>query len=276
MSEFITLKTDILSINEEIKDFIDENQVMSICEKDIEDAISSMMQLRTSFRKNMIEIKTKFQQEYDEEFNSICINTLIDVKNYLKYIRDHKIQMNMKEVQYQADVDIQKEKSMVFIAEDVERSLTQLEYTYSQDINSLGNEELLNLKSEVDANDKKFQELLTFTTNNKPFLAAIADIDERYRQLTSLKETFENSVRKLNENRELNKHSLFNESKLNIQLNKFKGYDSRTDIYTFKSNFEKIYLRTTPEKLLPDLLIKNFLEEPALSLIKGVTNIIEI
>ena len=276
MSEFITLKTDILSINEEIKDFIDENQVMSICEKDIEDAISSMMQLRTSFRKNMIEIKTKFQQEYDEEFNSICINTLIDVKNYLKYIRDHKIQMNMKEVQYQADVDIQKEKSMVFIAEDVERSLTQLEYTYSQDINSLGNEELLNLKSEVDANDKKFQELLTFTTNNKPFLAAIADIDERYRQLTSLKETFENSVRKLNENRELNKHSLFNESKLNIQLNKFKGYDSRTDIYTFKSNFEKIYLRTTPEKLLPNLLIKNFLEEPALSLIKGVTNIIEI
>ena len=45
ISEFITLKTDILSINEEIKDFIDENQVMSICEKDIEDAISSMMQL---------------------------------------------------------------------------------------------------------------------------------------------------------------------------------------------------------------------------------------
>lgn len=182
----------------------------------------------------------------------------------------------MKEVQYQADVDIQKEKSMVFTAEDVERSLTQLEYTYSQDINSLGNEELLNLKSEVDANDKKFQELLTFTTNNKPFLAAIADIDERYRQLTSLKETFENSVRKLNENKELNKHSLFNESKLNIQLNKFKSYDSRTDIYTFKSNFEKIYLRTTPEKLLPNLLIKNFVEVPALSLIKGVTNIIEI
>ena len=177
----------------------------------------------------------------------------------------------MKEVQSQADVDIQKEKSMVFIAEDVERSLTQLDYTYSQDINSLGNEELLNLKSEVDANDKKFQrivdkfqELLTFITNNKPFLAAIADIDERYRQLTSLKETFENSLRKLNENRELNKHSLFNESKLNIQLNKFKGCDSRTDIYTFKSNFEKIYLRTTPEKLLPNLLIKNFLEEPAL------------
>ena len=228
MSEFITLKTDILSINEEIKDFIDENLVMSICEKDIEDAISSMMQLRTSFRRKMIEIKTKFQQEYDEEFNSICNNTLIDVKNYLKYIKDHKIQMNMKEVQYQADVDIQKEKSMVFIAEDVERSLTQLEFTYSQDINSLGNEELLNLKSEVDANDKKFQELLTFTTNNKPFLAAIADIDERYRQLTSLKETFENSVRKLNENRELNKHSLFN------------------------------------------------ISEPALSLIKGVTNINEI
>ena len=219
----------------------------------------------------MIEIKAKFQQEHDEEFNSICNNTLIDVKNYLKYIRDHKIQMNMKEVQYQADVDIQKEKSMVFIAEDVERSLTQLDYTYSQDINSLGNEELLNLKSEVDANDKKFQrivdkfqELLTFITNNKPFLAAIADIDERYRQLTSLKETFENSLRKLNENRELNKHSLFNESKLNIQLNKLKGYDSSTDINTFKSNFEKIYLRTTPEKLLPNLLIKNFLEEPAL------------
>ena len=76
--------------------------------------------------------------------------------------------------------------------------------------------------------------------------------------------------------RELNKHELFKEARLNIKLSKFSGYDSCTDVYTFQSEFQKLYLRTTPKRVLSDLLINNFLSEPAPSLVKGVEDIQEI
>jgi len=60
---------------------------------------------------------------------------------------------------------------------------------------------------------------------------------------------------------------------LNINLKKFNGYESTTDIFTFRSNFEKLHSRNTPKKLLPDLLINNYLGDPALSLVKGLTDI---
>ena len=69
---------------------------------------------------------------------------------------------------------------------------------------------------------------------------------------------------------ELDKQKQFKESNLNIKLAKFRGYASSTDIYTFQKDFEKLYLHRTPKSLLPDLLKNNYLDEPALSLVKPV------
>jgi len=63
------------------------------------------------------------------------------------------------------------------------------------------------------------------------------------------------------------------ESSLKIKLSKLKGYSSSTDIYSFQNDFEKLHLRTTPKYLLRDLLRNNFLDEPALSLVKGIVDI---
>ena len=53
------------------------------------------------------------------------------------------------------------------------------------------------------------------------------------------------------------------------------GYDSEIDIYTFQSNLQKIH-RALPKGLLPDLLKNNYLDGPALSLVKNVDEISEI
>ena len=45
---------------------------------------------------------------------------------------------------------------------------------------------------------------------------------------------------------------------------------------TFRDNFEKIYIQSTPTTLLPDLLKNNFLWEPALTLVKSIENIDDI
>ena len=76
--------------------------------------------------------------------------------------------------------------------------------------------------------------------------------------------------------REILKKEHFKSSKLNIKLSKFCGYGSATDIYTFQSEFEKIYLQSTPRDLLPDLLKNNLLADPALSLVKSVDKMDEI
>ena len=76
--------------------------------------------------------------------------------------------------------------------------------------------------------------------------------------------------------REIDKHQLFKEKIINIKLAKFSGLNSSRDYYTFKNEFEKLYLLTTPKTMLYDILRKNYLEDPALSLVKNVQNIDEI
>ena len=76
--------------------------------------------------------------------------------------------------------------------------------------------------------------------------------------------------------RELSKEESFKTSNLNIILQKFRGYESSADICTFRSEFEKVYSRSTPRRILPDVLKNNFLEDPALSLVKSLDNINEI
>ena len=62
---------------------------------------------------------------------------------------------------------------------------------------------------------------------------------------------------------------------MNIRLPKFKGYNSDTDYYTFKSSFEKLH-GSKPKSLLPDLLKNNFLEGQPLLLVKDTKDIDDI
>ena len=78
------------------------------------------------------------------------------------------------------------------------------------------------------------------------------------------------------ESRELHKLETFKESCLNIKLPKFKGCDSAMDIFTLQSMLEKLHEKRTPRTMLPGLLINNYLEDTALSLVKSVKDISEI
>ena len=76
--------------------------------------------------------------------------------------------------------------------------------------------------------------------------------------------------------REIEKEKSFQITSLNIKLSKFSGYNSELDIYSFLYEFEKLHLKTTPKKMLSDLLKYNYLSDPALALVKSIDNIEEI
>ena len=75
---------------------------------------------------------------------------------------------------------------------------------------------------------------------------------------------------------EIDKHHLCKEKILNIKSAKFSGLNSSRNYYTFSYEFEKLHLRATPKTMLPEFLRNNYLEDPALSLVKNIQNIDEI
>ena len=63
---------------------------------------------------------------------------------------------------------------------------------------------------------------------------------------------------------------------LKIQLPKFRGYDSSVDIYTFKSDFEKLIAPEIQRKHQAEYLKKQYLEGQALLLVKEIQSLEEI
>ena len=81
-------------------------------------------------------------------------------------------------------------------------------------------------------------------------------INQSYKVLIKFKNNYIELSQQEVAKREIKKKEKFQNSNLNIKLSKFCGYGSTTDIYTFQSEFEKIYLQSTPSNLLPDLFLK--------------------
>ena len=104
----------------------------------------------------------------------------------------------------------------------------------------------------------------------------IRNITADYQHLITRKNEYCTFTKEECSRKELSKKESFKTSNLNIKLQKFTGYESSADICTFRSEFEKVYSRSTPRRIIPDVLKNNFLEDPALSLVKSLDNINEI
>jgi len=280
MDEVQKLKVDISVLSSDILDLIDENPIDEHLDKDV---INKLEELRSTFKQSNLHLQIAEPQVYAEKFETSYQKTLSIVKAYIKSSKECKIKIDLADIKAKTNEKIQKEKSMMFLADDINRCIDHLAVAYSQNISDGKNEDLRSWKKEQEQLNKQFervamryQELLTFTTNNDDFQKCTSEIAARYEKLSSSKTSFASSLTKAINDRELDKQSLFNEANLNIKLQKFSGYDSPTDVYSFQTDFEKVYLRTTPRRLLSDLLLNNYVCDPALSLVKGLQDIDEI
>ena len=98
----------------------------------------------------------------------------------------------------------------------------------------------------------------------------ICEVTQKYKSVTDQKVIYEEHLSKEIYDREITKQISFQTSSLNIKLEKFKGFASENDVYSFQSDFEKLYLKHTPKRMLPDLLKNNHLANPALALVKSL------
>ena len=114
----------------------------------------------------------------------------------------------------------------------------------------------------MDKVTEKYQELLKFLASTEELEKSIEDLGKKYITINSMVERFKKDLIQEINNGELIKRDLTKESKLNIKLSKLSGFDSELDVYTFQTEFEKLYLRT--RRLLPDLLLNYHFLDPAL------------
>ena len=104
----------------------------------------------------------------------------------------------------------------------------------------------------------------------------VHEIMANYSNISPLKLEYFKDINNEVKNREIAKQKLFNKSKLRINLPTFSAYVLKLVIYSFQSEFLKIYECTTSKRMMPDLLKNNLSEGSALSLVKSMTDIEDI
>ena len=189
----------------------------------------------------------------------------------------------MVERKSKADIKLEASKirSKVFLFEEVEVTIKSLYGKFSLNITDMNDDEISHRKNELPKQVQKLKNLSKMVhdiveCSESAMKNRINDIMDMYRKTNKLKESYSHCIDDEMRKREITKQQLFNESKLRINPPKFSGYESKVDIYTFQSELLKVHKRTTPTRMMPDILKNNLLEGSALSLIHSVNDIDKI
>ena len=277
------LGIDEATLNEDIRDFLEENLIedMEHSMQDLDAALVRVEEFRSEYRRKHNHLQRFLGEMYDEQYKTSCLEMMERIKTYIleakkcrKIIRDGETKKKDYEM-------IGKQKSFKFLLDEVDRTIEDFEDTFKLS-KELTNDDVTRLKKDVSHISKELVHLsgrfleLHQLADSGDNLTAVEKRRKRYEKLIITKEKYFDDLQKEATKRELEKHKKFNDKSLNVKLAKFKGYGSSIDVYTFQSDFEKVHLRDTPTELLPDVLKNNFLENPALALVRHLDDINEI
>ena len=240
--------------------------------------------MRTIYRSSHKELEYLLGDKYETSLGKDYVTKMTKIKMYIQDLKITRKEIRESESTCKREEHDSKKISQNFLIEELSRAMGEVRDDLLDDFSNQSDDEITRWNkdlpgtlSRLDRLSERFTKVLESIKSYDTGTESIIDkLKQSYQRLLEDKQAHIFHLKEETEKRELDKQHLINESKLNIKLQKFKGYDSSIDIYTFQSEFEKLYLRTTPKRLLPDLLKNNFLEEPALSIIKSEDNIDEL
>ena len=236
-------------------------------------------------------------QRVKEGFQKQKAAVLLEIKDYINQNNKIRAQIRQGEATHrmneafeaerrEKDAILQKTRTTDFLLDEVKRMITELtlEYSKSRDYDEVSDEEVIRRNRDMAENankaDKlsmKFQQFLQTIPESYPeFNDVVAGTKKSYDKVIKEKGAYERFVKSQIQEREILKEDSFKTSYLDIDLSKFRGYHSDLDIFSFQAEFEKLYVRSTPKKMLPDLLKNRHLEDPALALVRRLDDIAEI
>ena len=269
------------TISDDIDDFLEENTIKEISSnvQDFDLVNRKAEELRTQYRGIHNKLKAVMgDQQYKDKFDISSSKKLEDIKLYIKALKTERKNIRENEEMKLTDT---KDNKCEFLKKEFKQKAEELKTTLiidEGDWEGLEDEQLEKRKESLEGQLKILpsladiiKDIMEVTTSKH----SLNKIVQEYEELLASKSMYVERLNKEVKERQIEERKAFNKSKLSIKLPKFKGYKG-IDFYTFKSDFEKLNLKTTPKELLPDLLKNNYLENPALLLVKDVRDIDDI
>ncbi|MEM7375585.1 MAG: hypothetical protein AAF587_43730 [Bacteroidota bacterium] len=281
--EVKTLMIQQKVIASEIVDFINENQIEDsmFTVEEVDEIVAKIESIRKDFKTCHYELEEKLSEEEYEPTSKSREKILSAIRNFIYDMKLYRRKIRSDENQRIKCIDDAARQSKRFLLNEIQDIIPTLFKIFETDPSNLQHSDLLDAKTNVVDQLKtmktlscKVREVLCIEITD--FREEVDKVTEKYHQLCSLKQKYVDALNAEIKDAEVSKQQSFQSSKFNIKLPKFKGYDTFVDVYTFQSDFEKLHLKSTPKSLLADLLKNNFLEGPALTLVKGVDSIDEI
>ena len=283
---------------DDLNDYFDENSMTDEFKtiEDIDESIRRAESARTEYRalhRSLLDVvgETEYKEVHAEKYKE----SLANIKDYIKAGKTRKADLRSKaetqmsalrqqEAAKELETAVQKEATSKFLIDELNRMIGQLNDVFRKNNKTASNEEIESRESqlseklqEADRVSDKFQKLIGVIPESYPQKTLVlATLTHNYDGLMGFKTTYKTSLEAEVKSREIEKQKSFSTSTISIKLEKFKGFASELDVYSFRSEFEKLYLKDTPTSKLADLLKHNFLANPALGLVKSLDDISEI
>ena len=226
---------------------------------EIDNKIRKLGELRTSYRRKHKELKILSGISYEDLYGKSVEKTLMVVKEYIRGATSFKKELAEKKSLVDLKTQKSKRRSELFLEDEVRSTIRSLHSVFTTEVKKLTDDEVVDRRSNLCKQIEKFpnvtkliHELLEST--NQVTETKFDDILSSYHNLRKLKDSYNSSVDKETKSREITILEIFSESKLKISLPEFNGYESKLDMYTFQSEFLKIHQRTTPKRMMVDVL----------------------
>ena len=285
MSQLNKLIASQDAIHDEILDYVEENPIDTlIVTDDVEACLLKIEELRNEYRRMHKDLKQLSTDNYDTIYKDEFDKTMLQVKQYVIMAKGRKTELRIEDHSLKKQQNNQQINATQFLINDVDRLLEELfedvkavDHTESDDDIRNKMKTMPSLQKRMENISQKFQKIHEIIPDDYPKKGDIlSHLTKHYDALAKRHFQFQKEIGHKTCVRELNKEKAFEASKLNIHLKKFRGYESQLDIYSFQSLFDKVHLKNTPKKLLPDLLKNNYLDGPALITVKRLTDINEL
>ena len=269
-------------LSSDIQDFGTDYDIEYMLLDEIKELSDKFMNMRREFKSIHSQLEQLSKDDYEQLHAKSYVLTTEYTTEIIKRFNSRKQELRTLNSTINQSKRVQHNESVSkFLMNEVTSKINSLTITFSEDPNNFNYDELIqaekNQQNNRQASDNLTKQMEKILSCEDHFTEdQINDLNTTYNKLSKLKTIYFDKLQHVIKTKEINKEQKFQVNKLNIELSKFKGYDSSSDIYTFKSDFEKLHTKLTPSALLPDLLKNNYLEGSALTLVKGIDEIDEI
>ena len=253
-------------------------------------------QLLDSYFGLLSRAKVAYSDDYDAECKEIFAKTVTKIRNQIKLGKDLVSELNASQKRQlvidqekrekRAAETLKKEQMAValVISQEIEaRSTTIIEKCDWLKLDDFDDYKILECSKNQVAIDTECREVLSkFSEFSKIVSVHCGDDDEMVIKTCKTKQNaltarnhYAQKLHDIMSKRDISEEKLKKSSSIPMELSKFNGYDSKLDIYSFRSEFEKLVHQSLQKIYWLDALKNTYLSGPALTLVEKTESIDE-